>query len=71
MGSKTVAPSHPTLSVWNPGKCSTDMFNAYIGLEMAMALVQLNSIEDYWRNEKFAGHHDFQSVMSQDHFQKI
>ena len=52
-------------------KCRPDMFNAYIGLEMAMSLIQMNSIEEFWQTKKFSGHPDFKNVMSWEHFQKI
>ena len=41
------------------GHCCIDMFNAYVGLEMAMSLVKMNSIKEYWREENFSGHPDF------------
>ena len=53
------------------GKCRSDMFNASAGLEMAMSLIQMHSIEEYWQVGKFSGHPDFKNVMSHQHFQKI
>ena len=44
-------------------------FNAYIGLELAMSIVELNSIKNYWSTKMFSsGHPDFKDVMSQDDF---
>ena len=46
-------------------------FNAFIGLEMAMSIVQLNEIKDYWRTGFFEGHKDFSTVMSRDDFMNL
>ena len=43
-------------------------FNAYIGLELAMSIVELNSIKHYWSTKMFSGHPDFKDVMSRDDF---
>ena len=40
-------------------RISKEMFNAYVGLELAMSLVQLNKISDYWSKKKFLGSQDF------------
>jgi len=48
-----------------------DKFMAYIGLEIAMSLMPLNSIKQYWEDKKFSGHQDFKDVMSRDDFQTI
>ena len=44
---------------------------AYLGLEMAMSLVVLNSIQEYWENKMFSGHPDFGKVMSRNDFTTI
>lgn len=46
-------------------------FRAYVGLEMAMSILQLNDISSYWRTGMFLGHDDFKSTMSRDDFQNI
>ena len=46
-------------------------FNAYVGLEVAMSLVQLNGIVDYWIKSMFSGHPDFQATISRDRFTQI
>ena len=43
-------------------------FRAYVGLEMAMSIVQLNDISYYWKTEMFTGHEDFKRTMSRDGF---
>ena len=52
-------------------KVSKEKFMAYVGLEMAMSLVPLNNIRQYWENKKFSGHQDFKDVMSRNDFQTI
>jgi hypothetical protein len=44
---------------------------AYIGFEMAMSIVQFNTVDEYWKKDMFLGHIDFQHVMSRDDFQNI
>ena len=46
-------------------------FKAYLGLEMATSIVQLNDIRSYWKRQLFTGHTDFQSTMSRDDFIQI
>lgn len=46
-------------------------FRAYVGLEMAMSILQLNDISSYWRSGMFSGHDDFKHTMSRDDFQNI
>ena len=48
-----------------------DEFNAYFGLEIAMSLVKMNRISDYWSTSLFQGHQDFKRVMSRDRFKEI
>jgi hypothetical protein len=44
---------------------------AFIGLEMAMSLVQIGSIVQYWSKSRFSGHPDFGNTMSRTDFQII
>ena len=44
---------------------------AYIGLEIAMSLVPLNAIKQYWEEKPFSGHQDFKDVMSRNDMQDI
>ena len=50
---------------------SQHKFLDYIGLEIAMSIVQFNDIDEYWKRDIFLGHVDFQRVMSRDEFQVI
>ena len=50
---------------------SEKKFFAYLGMEMAMSLCQLNDIYHYWRKDMFLGHHDFQQTMSRNEFTQI
>ena len=52
-------------------RISQDKLMAYIGLELAMSLVQMGSIAHYWSQARFEGHHDFHETMSQTDFQTI
>jgi hypothetical protein len=52
-------------------KVSKEKFMAFVGLEIAMSLVPLNKIHQYWENKKFSGHQDFKDVMSRNDFQLI
>jgi hypothetical protein len=52
-------------------KVSYLQFMAYMGLEVVMSIVSLNSINDYWRTEMFLCQQDFTKVMSRDNFKKI
>ena len=47
------------------------IFNAYVGLEMAMSLVRMNTIDSYWRDEMFMGQKDFKETMSRPKFTSI
>ena len=54
------------------GKQITEIeMHAYAGLEMAMSLIRLNKIKDYWSKKMFQGHKDFTQTMSRDRFLKI
>ena len=44
---------------------------AYIGLEVAMSLIQMGDIAHYWSRSRFEGHHDFRETMSRTDFQTI
>ena len=52
-------------------RISKEMFNPHVGLELAMLLVQLNKIKDYWSEKKFLGFQYFKEVMSRNNFTKI
>lgn len=45
--------------------------DAYIGLEMAMSLVPITDIKEFWSDKKFQGHSDFKETMSRSRFQVI
>jgi len=59
------------LSRKGKNKVSKEKFMAYVGLEIAMSLVPLNSIKQYWETKRFSGHQDFKNVMSQNDFQQV
>jgi hypothetical protein len=44
---------------------------AYIGLELAMSLVEMGSIKHYWSQSRFEGHHDFRETMPRNDFETI
>ena len=46
-------------------------FQAYIGLELAMSIIPMNQIRDYWSQEMFLGQEDFKKAMSQNNFLQI
>ena len=48
-----------------------DEFNAYLGLEMGMSLVQFNSIRQYWGEGAFLGHPTFTETMGRNRFMTI
>ena len=48
-----------------------EMFLAYVGLEIAMSLLQIGSIKQYWETVRFSGHGDFCNTMSHNDFQTI
>jgi hypothetical protein len=50
---------------------SLEKLMAFIGLEMAMSLVQIGSIAQYWSKSRFSGHPDFGNTMSRTDFQII
>jgi hypothetical protein len=48
-----------------------DKFRAYLGLEIAMSIVQYNDMKYYWKTDMFTGHDSFKSCMSRDDFMSI
>jgi Transposase IS4 len=52
-------------------KVSAPKFRAYIGLEIAMSILQMNNMTYYWKTEMFTGHDDFKKTMSHNDFQII
>lgn len=52
-------------------KISESDFYGYLGLEMAMSLVQMNDISEYWQSGRFCGHPDFRETMSGNKFALI
>ena len=52
-------------------RITIEKFKAYVGLEIAMSIVKLNDISDYWSTAMFLGHKDFSNVMSRDDFESI
>ncbi len=41
---------------------------AYVGLEIAMSIVQIGNIIEYWETKPFSGHEDFCETMSHKDF---
>ena len=52
-------------------KSTKKEFRAYIGLEMAMSIVQYMDIKSYWKTGFFVGHDNFKKTMSRGRFQQI
>ena len=50
---------------------SIDKLLAYAGLRMAMSLVQIGSLKEYWAEKRFSGHGDFRDTMSHTEFEDI
>jgi hypothetical protein len=50
---------------------SIEKLLAYVGLKIAMSLVQIGNIKQYWETKHFSGHGDFCDTMSRDEFQEI
>jgi hypothetical protein len=50
---------------------SLNKLMAYVGLELAMSLIKIGSIYQYWEASHFSGHHDFRETMSCNDFQMI
>jgi hypothetical protein len=48
-----------------------EKFMAYVGLEVAMSLVSMSEIRDYWKTGRFQGQSDFRDTMSYKDFQAI
>lgn len=49
-------------------KISFEKFRAFLGLELAMCLIKMISISDYWSTKLFAGQEDFKKTMSRNDF---
>ena len=52
-------------------KLPKELFNAYLGIELAMSLTHCNCLKDYWSNKKFLGSADISAVMSRNTFLHI
>jgi hypothetical protein len=52
-------------------KISLSQLMAYVGLEVAMSIVPLNCIKDYWNSSMFLQQQDFGKVMSREVFEVI
>jgi Transposase IS4 len=52
-------------------KVSKEIFNAYIGLELAMPIMNLNDMHDYWSTKMFLENDDVKQIMSQDRLTEI
>lgn len=52
-------------------KISQKEFNTYIGLEIAMGLIKLTKIRDYWSTKPFLRQEDFRRAMPRDRFKDI
>ena len=50
---------------------SIEKLLAYNGLEIAMSLIQIGSIKQYWETKHFSGHGNFCDTMSCNEFQDI
>ena len=46
-------------------------FEAYIGLEMDMSIIQLNDMKDYWSSKMCLGCEMFTKTIGRDHFLAI
>ena len=56
------------LKVSSTKKITIKEMKKYIGLELAMSIVKLNQIRDYWSTESFLGHPDFGRTMGRQRF---
>jgi Transposase IS4 len=45
-------------------KVSKEIFNAYIGLELAMSIMHLNCMHNNWSTNMFLGNDDLKGIMS-------
>ncbi|KAG1685220.1 hypothetical protein DVH05_006673 [Phytophthora capsici] len=45
--------------------------DAYIGLEMAMSLIPITDIKEFWSDKRFQGHPGFKATISRNRFQLI
>ena len=53
------------------GFISQEKFKAYVGIEIAMSIIKLNDISDYWSKKRFLGNKDISDVMSLNDFKTI
>ncbi len=58
-------------SVKREEKISLSQQMAYVGLEVAMSIVPLNCIKNYWNSSMFLQQQDFGKVMSLEAFENI
>lgn len=49
-------------------KATKKEFRVYIGLEMAMSIVQYTDIKSYWETGVFVGHENFKKTVSRNRF---
>jgi hypothetical protein len=63
--------SNKELSKKGKGSINLVMLHAYLGLEIAMSLLQMSDIYDYWSTCMFLGSIDFHHVMSRNTFTTI
>ena len=47
---------------------SCDELKSFISLEIAMSIVRINKIKNYWSSKVFLGNSDFKNIMSRDKF---
>ena len=52
-------------------KITVKEMKKYIGLELAMSIIKLNQIQDYWSTDSFLGHPDFGRTMGRQRFCNI
>jgi Transposase IS4 len=43
-------------------------FRVYVGLELAMSIIQMNNMCSFWQSEMFTRHSNFRSTMSRNDF---
>ena len=53
------------------GNLSSELFNSYIGIEIAMSLMHCNDPYDYWSEKRFLGSVDIHQIMSRNTFTHI
>lgn len=60
---------HNDTSMWNP--ITLDKLMAFIGLTIAMGIVSLLSLNNYWYTDPILSHSWFRSIMSRDRFRQV